>query len=147
MARATGYHAWMIVYCCHDLIFATKIHSTAQALGLVCRPARDEAALRNRLNRVDDGKANDEVQAVLVDMTIGEAAVGLIAATKGHDPELTVVAFAPHVEVQRLEDARQRGADKVMPRGAFSAQLPDLLCELSRRPKPSTETPEGSGGD
>ncbi len=136
-----GYHAGMIVYCCQDLIFATKIHSTAEALGLVCRPARDEAALRKRLERVDDGKANDAVQAVLVDLTIGDAAVGLIEVVKGHDPGLMVVAFAPHVEVQMLEVARQRGADRVMPRGAFASQLPDLLCELTRRPKPSTENP------
>jgi len=132
----------MIVYCCHDLIFATKIHSTAQALGLVCRPARDASALRKRLDRVDDGKANDEVLAVIVDMTIGDAASELIRTAKEHAPGLAVVAFAPHVEVQQLEEARQSGADRVMPRGAFSAQLPDLLSELSRRPKLSTGSPD-----
>ena len=124
----------MIVYCCKDLIFATKIHSTAEALGLVSRPARDATALRHRLDRVDDGKPHGEVVAVLVDMTMGEAAAGLIELARSHDAALPIVAFAPHVEVGLLEEARLRGADRVMPRGAFSAQLPDLLCELSRRP-------------
>lgn len=117
----------MIVYCCHDLIFATKIHGTAEALGLICRPARDAQALLNRLNRVDDGKPNDAVSAVIIDLTIGEAALELIDLVKQHDPGLHVTAFAPHVEVQWLEEAEKRGTDQVMPRGAFSAQLPDIL--------------------
>lgn len=123
----------MIIYCCHDLIFATKIHSTAEALGLVCRPARDAAALANRLDRVDDGKANETVTGVVVDLTIGDAALGLIELAKGHASAPTVIAFAPHVETQRLAEAERCGADRVMPRGAFSAQLPDLLCGIAQQ--------------
>ena len=123
----------MIIYCCHDLIFATKVHSTAEALGLVCRPARDAAALMNRLNRVDDGKANDPVTGVVVDLTIGDEAPGLIELAKGHPSAPTVIAFAPHVETERLEEAKRRGADRVMPRGAFSNQLPGLLCGLAQQ--------------
>lgn len=123
----------VIVYCCHDLIFATKIHSTAESLGLVCRPARDAAALENRLNRVDDGKANGKVTGVVVDLTIGEAARGLIELAKRHATAPVVIAFAPHVETQRLAEAERCGADRVMPRGAFSAQLPGLLCGLAQQ--------------
>ncbi len=134
----------MIVYCCHDLIFATKIHSTAEALGLTCRPARSVEALRNRLDRVDDGKANGPVSGVIVDLTIGEAALELIDLAKNHTsakeapPETRplVIAFAPHVEVQIMDAAERRGADQVMPRGAFSSQLPDLLCALAQKPTP-----------
>ena len=131
----------MIVYCCHDLIFATKIHSTAQSLSLVCRPARDAKALRNRLNRVDDGKPNDPVSGVVIDLTIGEAALDLIKLAKGHDAGPKVVAFAPHVEVELIDAAVRRGADTVMPRGAFSAQLPDLLCALAQKPKQPIQPP------
>ncbi len=121
----------MIVYSCSDLIFATKIHSTAQALGIVSRPARDQAALGNRLDRVDDGKPNDTVRAVLVDVTMGDAAMGLIEQASRHETTPVVVAFGPHVQEQLLETAKQRGAHRVMHRGAFSAQLPELLIELS----------------
>jgi len=124
----------MIVYCCHDLIFATKIHSTAQTLNLVCRPARTEEALRHRLDRIDDGKPNDAVRAVIIDLTVGEPALGLIELAKGHAAAPTVVAFAPHVEVEMIDAAEERGADTVMTRGAFSSQLPDLLCALSQKP-------------
>lgn len=123
----------MIIYCCQDLIFATKIHSTAEALGLTCRPARNLEALQKRLDRVDDGKPFGEVVAVIVDLTIGEDALDLIDLAKQHDPAPQVVAFAPHVEVDMLEEAGKRGADRVMPRGAFSTQLPDLLTSLAER--------------
>ena len=131
----------MIVYCCHDLIFATKIHSTAEALGLVCRPARDPAALLTRLNCVDDGKAHGEVRAVFVDLTMGEAGLKLIELAKGHESCPHVVAFAPHVEVQSLRAAEQLGADRVMPRGAFTAQLPQLLqaCSTAKQPLPGSD--------
>jgi hypothetical protein len=123
----------MIVYCCHDLIFATKIHSTAEALGLVCRPARDVAALSARLDRVDDGKANDPVTGVVVDLTIGDMAFDLIDFAKRHPGAPTVIAFAPHVETRMLAEAERHGADRVLPRGAFTAQLPDLLCGLAQQ--------------
>lgn len=122
----------MIVYCCHDLIFSTKVHSTADALGIVCRPARTAEALGNRLDRVDDGKANDAVTAVIVDLTIGEPALELIRLAKVHEASPTVIAFAPHVEMALMNAATKCGADQVMPRGAFSAQLPDLLQTLSQ---------------
>ena len=131
----------MIVYCCTDLIFATKIHSTADALGIVCRPARDVEALGARLDRVDDGKANDAVSAVMIDLTIGEAALDLIRQAKGHEAGPEVIAFAPHVEVDMLRAAEGLGADRVMPRGAFAAQLPQLLEACSTTGQPTTPLP------
>lgn len=128
----------MIVYCCSDLIFATKIHSTAEAVGLVCRPARDGGALQARLDCVDDGKAHDAVDAVIVDLTMGEAGLALIGLAKEHEAKPTVVAFAPHVEVRMLQAAEELGADRVMPRGAFAAQLPQLLRALSGLEPPNT---------
>lgn len=128
----------MIVYCCTDLIFATKIHSTADAVGVVCRPARDEAALKARLDCVDDGKAHDAVDAVIVDLTMGEAGLKLIELAKGHEAGPEVVAYAPHVEVRMLQAAEELGANQVMPRGAFASQLPQLLRALSRPTPPNT---------
>jgi len=128
----------MIVYCCSDLIFATKIHSTADAVGVVCRPARDEAALQARLECVDDGKAHDPVDAVIVDLTMGEPGLNLIRVAKVHEAKPQVVAFAPHVEVRMLQAAEELGADQVMPRGAFASQLPQLLRALSGLAPPDT---------
>lgn len=136
----------MIVYCCTDLIFATKIHSTAEAIGITCRPARDQAALQARLDRVDDGKANDPVAAVIVDLTMGDAGLQLIELAKGHGTGPKVVAFAPHVEERMLAAAEELGADRVMPRGAFAAQLPQLLQALLGPASPNTG-PDHTPGD
>ncbi len=117
----------MIVYCCADLIFATKIRSTAEALEAVSRPVRDAEMLRKRLDRVDDGKPNDPVTAVMVDLDTGEAGLDLIGQTKTHDATLPVVAFGSHVATELLHSARERGADFVMPRSQFTANLPELV--------------------
>lgn len=121
----------MIVYCCSDLIFATKIAVTARAAGIPTRPARDADALANRLQCVDDGRANDPVTGVVVDLDHDDA-LTLITVAKSFDAALTVIAFGSHVAVDRLEAARKGGADTVLPRSRFSAELPQWLDRLDQ---------------
>jgi hypothetical protein len=117
----------MIVYACQDLIFATKIRSTAEALGVPSRPARDAEALRKRLERVDDGKLNEPVTGVMIDLDLGETGLALLRQVKARDATIPVVAFGSHVATEILQAARADGADFVMPRSAFTASLPALL--------------------
>lgn len=117
----------MIVYCCSDLIFATKVRATAEALGVVSRPVRDAAMLGARLAQVDDGRANGPVAAVLIDLEVGEQVLPLIGQVKAHDASIPVVAFASHVLTDLLAAAGEAGADQVMTRGAFTAALPGLI--------------------
>lgn len=124
--RMTG----MIVYCCHDLIFATKIGSTAQAVGVAARPARAEQKLLDRLREVDDGRLNEPVSGVIIDLAEGDLAIEFLRRVKEHDANIPVVAFGSHVEVELLESARTNGADFVLPRSQFTAQLPALIERL-----------------
>lgn len=117
----------MIVYCCADLIFSTKVRSTADALGAVTRPVRDAEMLQKRLECVDDGKPNEPISALMVDLDAGETGLAMIEQAKAHDATIPVIAFGSHVATKMLHDARQRGADFVMPRGQFTATLPDLV--------------------
>lgn len=117
----------MIVYSCRDLIFATKIRSTAEALGLPSRPARHAEALRCRLEQIEDGKLNEPVTGVLIDLDLEDDALALIEQVKAHDPHVPVVAFGSHVAVSILDSARERGADFVLARSAFTSNLPDIL--------------------
>jgi DNA-binding NtrC family response regulator len=117
----------MIVYCSQDLIFTTKISGTADALKIPARPARDEKMLANRLNRVDDGRVNEPVTGVLIDLEMGEEGLALLEQVKKHDARIPVIAYGSHVAVDVLQAAKERGADFVMPRGMFSAQLPQIL--------------------
>ncbi|MFA9478217.1 hypothetical protein ACERK3_07895 [Phycisphaerales bacterium AB-hyl4] len=121
----------MIVYCCADLIFATRIRATADSLGLVTRPVRNPDMLRSRLDQIDDGKPNAPVTALLLDLDTGEPGLALIEQVKQHDPAIPVVAFGAHVATELLAAARERGADSVMPRGAFTSQLPALLQQYA----------------
>lgn len=120
----------MIIYCCADLIFATKIRSTAQAVGIVTRPVRNRQMLEDRLNQVDDGKPHEPVTALLIDLTTGDAGIELITQAKSADPALHVLAFGSHIATDLLDAARTAGADTVMTRGAFTGKLPALLNQL-----------------
>lgn len=123
----------MIVYACADLIFATKIRSTAESLGVTTRPARDAEALQKRLDQFDDGRANDAVSAVFLDLDLADQAIALVRQAKAHDAALPVVAFGSHVATEMLAAARQAGADAVLPRSAFTARLPSLLEQFKAR--------------
>lgn len=117
----------MLVYCCSDLIFATKIASTAEAVQVVARPARNAEMLRARLDQVDDGKANGPVSVLMVDLDLGNAAFDLIAQAAAHPAPPRIIAFGPHVLATALAKAKDVGADAAMTRGAFTAQLPELI--------------------
>ena len=123
----------MVVYCCQDLIFATKIRSTAESLGVTTRPVRDATMLENRFDRIDDGKPHDPVTALMVDLDTGQEGLALLEQAKRHDPNLPVVAFGAHVATELLQAARDRGADFVLPRSAFTARLPELLRRFGGR--------------
>ncbi len=124
----------MIVYACADLIFATKVRSTADALNLPSRPTRDAAALAKRLERIDDGRCNDPVTGLVIDLDIGDDGLTLIDQAKAFDAGIPVVAFGSHVATEVLQAAHDRGADFVMPRSHFTANLPSILQRLSGQP-------------
>jgi hypothetical protein len=120
----------VLVYCCADLIFATRVRAEADAAGVVSRPARNADMLRARLDRVDDGKPNDPVTGVIVDLDLGETGVALIEQAAAHQTPPRIVAFGPHVAVDLLRQADNAGADLVLPRGRFVQELAVLVREL-----------------
>lgn len=123
----------MILYCASDLLWASKIKGTGDALGIPCRPVRNADMLAARL-------ADSDVRALIVDLEAGDAALALIVQLREHGshsenpaaepPSVRVVAFGPHVDKDRLQAARDAGADAVYTRGAFADRLPDLLTAL-----------------
>ncbi len=118
----------MILYCCSDLLWATKVKSTADALGIPCRPARNLEMLAARLS-------DSPVRALIVDLESGPTAIELIQAVRQNPPSqppIRVVAFAPHVEVDAMRSAASAGADSTMTRGAFNSRLPEILKDLAR---------------
>lgn len=118
----------MILYFAADLLWATRIRSTAEGLGIQVRPVRNVAMLQARL-------ADSPVRGVVIDLDGGDAALELIAHIRapentGGSPPIRIVAWGPHVNVEKLRAAKEAGADAVMARGAFSRALPRVLREL-----------------
>lgn len=132
----------MILYLAADLLWASKIKATADALGLPCRPVRNLDMLEARL-------ADSPVRALIVDLDVAEMALAMIARVKGRgighqasgisimqDPAaapspIRVLAFGPHIEKNTLQAARDAGADDVLTRGAFDHHMDEVLVKLA----------------
>ena len=121
----------MVLYAAADLLWATRIKSTADALCIPCRPVPDTGMLRARLT-------DSDVRGVLLDLVAPDRVRALLGVLRGADAgererAVRVVAWGPHVEADLLAEARALGADEVMTRGAFASALPDLLTRLEGR--------------
>lgn len=119
----------MILYLAADLLWASKIKGTAEALGLACRPVRTMEMLEARL-------ADSPVVALIVDLDKPEDAMAMLARLRGPtaseaDRRVRVVAFGPHVAKEELHAAREAGADAVMTRGGFDHSMQDVLIKLA----------------
>jgi len=112
--RATG----KIVAVLHDLIFETKIRSTAQALGFETTIVRSPAAFDAQLDRI---------RPSLLIVDLNTAGVDAVAAANALTPRPYVVAFVSHVDQDLAKQAALAGADLVMPRSTFNADLPRIL--------------------
>lgn len=118
----------MILFICADLLWATRIKSTAESVGVAARPARTLEMLEARL-------ADSPVHALVVDLEAGDTGLGLIERLRGESASeaeraIRVLAFGPHVMTDLFERARAAGADRVVARGGFAAQLPQILRTL-----------------
>lgn len=117
----------MLLYACSDLLWASKIKSTAESLDLACRPARNAEMLSARL-------ADSPVRAILIDLT-AEHAWTLLELLRGASPiegsaSIAVLCFGPHVEADAFRRASGMGAI-VLTRGGLAADLPRVLTALA----------------
>lgn len=123
----------MILYAAADLLWSTRIKATGEQVGTPCRPVRSLEMLEARLK-------DEPVRAVLLDLDAHELAFAILDRLRGPDagePEraIRVLAWGPHVLVDDLAEARRRGCDRVLTRGQFANELPDLLRALDRAPE------------
>lgn len=122
----------MILYAASDLIWATKIKATAEAVGVNARPVRNLEMLTARL--ADCPYA----AGLVVDLDKGEEGLELIRKVRseealGRSPNLRILAWGPHVAKELLQAGRDAGADEVLTRGAFEHDLERIILRLSQR--------------
>lgn len=115
----------MILAILDDLLFTSKIKTTAKQLGVAITVARSpEGALAEM-------RAH-QPSLVILDLNNPRTdPLGIVAAMKA-DPTLAAiptVGFASHVHTDVIEAARMAGVDDVMARSMFTDRLPQILAK------------------
>jgi DNA-binding NarL/FixJ family response regulator len=111
-----------------DLMFASRVQSAAAAVGV-------SLAVRGLTLDGLSGALADGADATLVVADLSSPG-GLDVATlpaliRRQCPAARVIAFAPHVHVNMLEQARAAGFDEVLTRGQFNERIADLLRQAN----------------
>jgi DNA-binding response OmpR family regulator len=103
-----------------DLIFGARIRATAEAVGASVIIARSPEDLLAKLR-------DTETRMVILDLD--RRGLGISDTVKQIKAASTapLLAYVSHTNEAAIRDARAAGADKVIARGAFAQQLPDLL--------------------
>ena len=104
-----------------DLMFSSKITATANSVGA-------SVAIVRTLEQLENELVNNPAATVMIDLEATAAdPIEAITQCVNAQPRPKIIAFGPHVNVDLLAKAKQAGADEVMPRGAFTAKLQQLL--------------------
>ena len=106
-----------VLGCISDLMSSTRLQDAARALGHECAVVRRPEGMLDALDGVDLVIAD-------LDLSTGD---GVAAVRLAHDAGIPVIAYGGHVAVDRLQAARDAGADAVLTRGDFVRRLPELL--------------------
>lgn len=110
-----------------DLIFETKIKSTANAVGARVLLVKPGSAVQRLIESHDPA-------LVIVDLaSTNEAGLEAIQAARSHSADQRILAYLPHVETELAQRALEHGAHEVLPRARFSQQLPDILSASARQ--------------
>ena len=140
----SGYHLAMVLAVVDDLLFSSKIRAVAAGAGesvaFVRNPDNIAAALAEhqpRLVLIDlDRDALRPVETIAaIRATFGAANSGATSSTALPAPAPRIIGFGAHVNVARLQAAREAGADQALARSAFVAALPSLLASPVLNPQ------------
>ena len=112
-----------------DLIFTSKITSTAATLGYLIKVAGTNSQAMSIIGL-------DRPRVVFVDLTAGDltSPTALIGYLEVAGVDTWFVAFGSHVDVDLLAAATTAGCHAVLPRSRFSATLPELITQYFSQP-------------
>lgn len=110
---------------CSDLFFTSKVTSTGKEFGIEFQVvfAKPPSLEKN---------CAGPYSFVVLDLESSEFAIQELLESAGiSTTETAVLAFGSHVNVNRLNEAKDAGCKDVMPRSRFSAELPQLLQDYA----------------
>jgi CheY-like chemotaxis protein len=119
-----------------DLFFATKIQETARKLNVKVEFAKSDKDLADRMQQNGEEKPS----LIIFDLNNANAKpLTLIPKLKSKLKKGTsIIGFLSHVQGDLKQKAHEVGCDMVLPRSAFSQNLPQLL---RRHGAPEEENP------
>jgi CheY-like chemotaxis protein len=116
------YDLAMVIAVVDDLLFGSKIRAAAKTAGATISFARGRDAVAGAVR-------NSSPELILIDLEgqSGDAIemIRLIRAEAGAGAR--IIGFGSHVNVERLDAAKQAGCDQALARSAFVNMLPRLL--------------------
>ena len=118
----------MIIAVLDDLMFTSKIKTTAGQLGVAVTFARSADAALSEMRKAAPS-------LVILDLNNARTNPLGIVASMRQDPALAsvpTIGYASHVQVDVINAARQAGVGEVMARSAFTQQLADILVGRHR---------------
>ena len=111
----------------NDLIFETKIRSTAQTLGVTIHTIRSAGDMADAITATSPS-------LIIIDLNTGGDALRAVERAHCCNPRPAVLAYVSHVDATLAAQAGEAGADRVLPRSRFNQELPQILARL--RPGP-----------
>ncbi len=118
-----GYDRSMILVAVDDFLFRSKIRATGKQAGVELTFAKTPAEMLEQARTLKPTLAIFDLNSAAM------APIETIAAMK-QDPALSSIrtmGFVSHVNVTRINAARQAGVDEVLARSAFAGNLGDIL--------------------
>ena len=121
-----------VLFLSGDLMFASRVRGAAERAGLAFRlsgtlpdghPGPEQPP--------DQPRFPDRPRFVVLDLaTRGTLVSELVEWAAMQSPPPQVIAYGPHVQVERLRAAREAGIERVMTRSQFDSQLTMLFATL-----------------
>ena len=108
-----------------DLMFSSRVNGAAATQDVEARFVASTDALVESTAEIED------LRMVILDLTTAGCDPSTIVAELRHrqTPPI-IVAYAPHIQVARLDQARAAGCDRVLTRGQFDNSINTLLASV-----------------
>lgn len=115
-----------VIVAVDDLIFAAKIRTTAEHVGV-------EVVFPRSLEALGEACRQSAPALVIIDLHLQREDPFAIARSLKASEELRatpLLGFFSHVQVELQQRAQEAGFERVLPRSAFSKRLPEILRGL-----------------
>ncbi len=115
--ESTGQSQGCVLMLSGDLMFSSRVKSAVQ-----------QAGKQFQLSGSLPETKSDAIEFVIVDLSTRSGVLAEIAQHCAERcPRAKVIAYGPHVQVDKLEAARQAGIETVMTNGQFNREISNLF--------------------